>query len=43
MEKLYTEEDMKNFGLWLGFNLKKFKGKSIDELFEIFIQINLEN
>lgn len=34
--KEYTAEDMKQFGLFLGDNLKKYKGKSIDEIFEIF-------
>lgn len=35
--KEYTAEDMKQFGLFLGANLKKYKGKSIDEIFEVFI------
>jgi hypothetical protein len=35
-KKLYSEEDMKQFGLYLGDNLKKLKGKSIDEIFEQF-------
>jgi hypothetical protein len=34
----YSEEDMKQFGLYLGDNLKKLKGKSIDELFTTFKQ-----
>ena len=34
----YSEEDMKQFGLYLGDNLKKLKGKSIDELFTNFKQ-----
>jgi hypothetical protein len=32
----YSEEDMKQFGLYLGNNLKKLKGKTIDEIFEQF-------
>jgi hypothetical protein len=36
-EKTFTENDMKNFGLWLGNNLKNNKGKTIDNLFDIFI------
>ena len=35
-KKLYSEEDMKQFGLYLGDNLKKLKGKTIDEIFEQF-------
>ena len=35
-EKSYSEEDMKQFGLYLGDNLKKLKGKTIDEIFEQF-------
>ncbi len=34
----YSDEDMKQFGLYLGDNLKKLKGKSIDELFTTFKQ-----
>lgn len=34
----FTEEDMKQFGLWLGANLKKNKNKTIDELFDEFIK-----
>jgi hypothetical protein len=30
----YSEEDMKQFGLYLGDNLKKLKDKTIDEIFE---------
>jgi hypothetical protein len=30
----YSEEDMKQFGLYLGENFKKLKGKTIDEIFE---------
>ena len=37
-QKGYSEEDMKQFGLYLGDNLKKLKGKSIDELFTTFKQ-----
>jgi hypothetical protein len=37
-EKMYTEEDMKQFGLYLGDNLKNLKGKTIDEIFEEFIK-----
>jgi hypothetical protein len=37
-ERMYSEEDMKQFGLYLGNNLKKLKGKSIDELFTNFKQ-----
>ncbi len=37
-QKGYSEEDMKQFGLYLGDNLKKLKGKSIDELFTNFKQ-----
>jgi hypothetical protein len=32
--KTYSEEDLKQFGLWLGNNLKKLKGKTIDEIFD---------
>jgi hypothetical protein len=35
-ERSYSEEDMKQFGLYLGDNLKKLKNKSIDEIFEQF-------
>jgi hypothetical protein len=35
-ERMYSEEDMKQFGLYLGDNLKKLKGKTIDEIFEQF-------
>jgi hypothetical protein len=35
----YSEEDMKQFGLYLGDNLKKLKNKSIDEIFEQFKNI----
>jgi hypothetical protein len=35
---MYTEEDMKQFGLYLGDNLKNLKGKTIDEIFEEFIK-----
>jgi RNase P subunit RPR2 len=35
-KRSYSEEDMKQFGLYLGDNLKKLKGKSIDEIFEQF-------
>ena len=35
-ERMYSEEDMKQFGLYLGDNLKKSKGKTIDEIFEQF-------
>jgi hypothetical protein len=35
-ERMYSEEDMKQFGLYLGDNLKKLKNKSIDEIFEQF-------
>lgn len=34
--KTERDETAKNFGLWLGQNLKKNKGKTIDELYEIF-------
>jgi hypothetical protein len=33
---MYSEEDMKQFGLYLGDNLKNLKGKTIDEIFEKF-------
>jgi hypothetical protein len=36
MERSYSEEDMKQFGLFLGSNFASIKGKSIDELFEQF-------
>lgn len=36
LERMYSEEDMKQFGLYLGDNLKKLKGKTIDEIFEKF-------
>lgn len=35
-ERSYSEEDMKQFGLYLGDNIKSLKGKTIDELFEQF-------
>jgi hypothetical protein len=35
--KIHTESDMKEFGLWLGNNLKKFKGKTIDDLYLEFV------
>ena len=35
-EKSYSEVDMKQFGLYLGDNFKKLKGKTIDEIFEQF-------
>jgi hypothetical protein len=35
-ERMYSEEDMKQFGLYLGDNFKKLKGKTIDEIFEQF-------
>ena len=35
-ERMYSEEDMKQFGLYLGNNLKQLKGKTIDEIFEQF-------
>ena len=35
-ERGYTEEDMKQFGLYLGDNFKKLKSKTIDEIFEQF-------
>jgi hypothetical protein len=38
-ERMYSEEDMKQFGLYLGDNLKKLKNKSIDEIFEQFKNI----
>ena len=38
-KRMYSEEDMKQFGLYLGDNLKKLKGKSIDEIFEQFKNI----
>lgn len=31
--KMFSQEDMKEFGLWLGENFDKFKNKSIDEIF----------
>lgn len=33
-KRMYSEEDMKQFGLWLGKNFKKSKNKLIDELFK---------
>jgi hypothetical protein len=33
-EKMYSEEEVKQFGLYLGDNLKKLKDKTIDEIFE---------
>lgn len=36
-ERMYSDEDMKQFGLYLGDNLKKYKGKLIDDIFEEFI------
>lgn len=35
-ERMYSEEDMKQFGLYLGDNFKKLKSKTIDEIFEQF-------
>ena len=35
-KNLYSEEDMKQFGLYLGNNLKELKNKTIDEIFEQF-------
>ena len=35
-ERMYSEEDMKQFGLYLGNNLKKLKGKTIDRIFKQF-------
>lgn len=35
-ERMYSEEDMKQFGLYLGSNLKELKNKTIDEIFEQF-------
>lgn len=35
-ERMYSEEDLKQFGLYLGDNFKKLKGKTIDEIFEQF-------
>lgn len=35
-EAKYTEEDMKQFGLFLGSNLKAHKNKMIDELLKEF-------
>ena len=35
-ERMYSEEDMKQFGLYLGDNLKKLKNKSIDKIFKQF-------
>jgi hypothetical protein len=32
--KVYSGEDLKQFGLWLGNNLKILKGKTIDEIFD---------
>lgn len=34
--QMYSEEDMKQFGLYLGNNFKELKGKTIDEIFEQF-------
>jgi hypothetical protein len=34
LDKEYTEEDVKNFGLWLGNNIKKFRNRTIDDLFD---------
>ena len=31
---IYNEEDIKQFGLYLGNNYKKLKGESIDTIFE---------
>jgi hypothetical protein len=35
-KRMYSKEDMKQFGLYLGDNFKKLKGKTIDEIFEQF-------
>lgn len=35
-ERMYNEEDMKQFGLYLGENLKALKCKQIDDIFEQF-------
>lgn len=32
-DKIFTAEDMKEFGLWLGNNLKDLKNKNIDDIF----------
>lgn len=34
LNKEYTEDDVKDFGLWLGDNIKKFRNRTIDELFD---------
>lgn len=31
--KIYNEEDMKQFGLYIGDNFEKLKGRTIDEIF----------
>jgi hypothetical protein len=36
-EKLYTKEDVKQFGIFLGRNFRKNKNRSIDELFNEWI------
>ena len=35
-ERMYSEEDMKQFGLYLGDNFKNLRGLTIDEIFEQF-------
>lgn len=39
----HSEEDMKQFGLWLGNNLKKLKGKEIDDLYTEYRLKNLNS
>jgi len=45
----YSKEDIKQFGLWLGSNIKKYKNKTIDELFiefdsavEKYVELEME-
>ena len=39
IKNIFTTEEMKNFGLWLGNNIKKHKNKSIDSLFDEWIKL----
>ena len=36
IERSYSKEELKQFGLYLGDNFKKLKGKTIDEIFKQF-------
>ena len=42
MEQLYSAEEVKNFGLWLGVNYKDFRNMDIDILFDQWVLRNHE-